>query len=72
MTWLKKNCATVSTMLLYVGMAFAHLVKQSTINTMYLWLLDDVGLQVMKSMPHLKKGSTMMTRCTGAGGALSL
>lgn len=36
---------------------------------MYLWFLNDGGLQVMMSMPHLQKGLKIMIRCRGAGGA---
>jgi hypothetical protein len=39
---------------------------------MYLCPLLDVGLQVMKSMPHLQKGPTVMTGCRRVGGAHAL
>jgi hypothetical protein len=39
---------------------------------MYLCPLLDGGLQVMKSMPHLQKGPTVVTRCIRAGGAHAL
>jgi type III secretory pathway component EscR len=56
----------VSTVLLNVGMASTHLVKQSTSMTMYLFPLMDGGWKVMKSIPHLHKGLAVMTGCRRA------
>ena len=38
---------------------------------MYLWLLAEVGLIVMKSISHLQKGLTVTMGCNGVGGVIA-
>lgn len=71
-TWLKKKRVVVSPLLFNVGITSVHLVKYSTATMIYPCPSAEVGLHVMKSMPHLANGPIATTCYSDAGGLLVL